>query len=70
MENKKIDLNNWIITDPTYCDQYEPFFEVTDLVFILTELKGEEKEEFIRLEKQQNPIHFKKFREKRPDLFE
>lgn len=39
------------------------FFEESDILFILDELEGKEREEFIRLEEKQNPLHFKKFRE-------
>jgi len=65
-----INFNEWVIKNPTYTDCYEPFYEESDLVFILKELKDEERIEFIRLEEKQNPVQFKKFREDYPEFFE
>ena len=70
MTTRKIDINNWIIKNPSFIDRYEPLSEEGDIIFILGELDGEEREEFIRLEEGQNPLQFKTFREEFPSLFE
>ena len=59
-----------VITNPTYADQYEPFFEESNIRSYLDWLEGEDRENYIRLEEQQNPVQFKKLRKKRPDLFD
>jgi len=63
-------LKDMVITNPTYDDHYEPFFEESNIRSYLSWLEGEDRENYIRLEEQHNPLQFKKLREKRPDLFE
>ncbi|MCL2115577.1 MAG: hypothetical protein FWH29_05080 [Methanobrevibacter sp.] len=65
-----INLNEWVIKNPRFIDRYEPFHEESEIIFVLKELKGEERKEFIQLEEEQNPVHFNDLRERRPDLFE
>jgi len=66
---KKIDIHDWVVTNPIYVDHYEPFFEESDVRFILNELKDEDREKYIKLEKKQNPVHFKEFIKENPELF-
>ncbi|MCL2157085.1 MAG: hypothetical protein FWH54_03585 [Methanobrevibacter sp.] len=68
MKNNII-LNEWVIRNPRFIDRYEPFYEESEIIFVLKELKGEERKKFIRLEEEQNPVHFNDLRERRPDLF-
>ena len=59
-----------IITNPMYIDHYEPFYEESSIKDNLDWLEGEDRENYIRLEEEQNPIHFKIFREEYPEYFE
>lgn len=58
-----------VITNPTYSNRYEPFYEESNIRDNLSWLEGEDRENYIRLEEQQNPIQFKRFREKNPEYF-
>jgi len=69
-KGEKININNWLIINPFYIDHYDSIFEEPDIMIMLEELEGEQREEFIKLEEQQNPVHFKAFREEFPEYFE
>ena len=59
-----------LITTPIYSDKYDELFEESHIIDYLSWLEGEDRENYIRLEEQQNPSHFKFFREEYPELFE
>lgn len=59
-----------IVTNPDYSNRYEPFFEEADIKNYLSWLTGEDRENYIRLEEEHNPVQFKKFREEHPEYFE
>ena len=59
-----------IITNAFYTDEYDELFEESHIQAYLSWLTGEDRENYIRLEEQHNPIQFKKFREEYPELFE
>ena len=59
-----------IINNPMYSKHYEPFLEESNIKDNLSWLTGEDRDNYIRLEEKQNPIHFKVFREEYPELFE
>jgi len=65
----KLNIIDMIITNPCYIDHYEPFFEESNIRDYLSWLEGEDREKYIRLEEQHNPVQFKIFREENPELF-
>ncbi|MCL2114812.1 MAG: hypothetical protein FWH29_01150 [Methanobrevibacter sp.] len=68
--NKLNIQKDMLITDPMYIDHYEPFYEESNIQDYLSWLKGRDREDYIRLEEEQNPVHFKAFREEFPEYFE
>ncbi|MCL2116677.1 MAG: hypothetical protein FWH29_10715 [Methanobrevibacter sp.] len=66
----KLNLRDMVIKNPNYANQYEPLFEIPTIWTYLSWLEGEDREDYIRLEEQQNPVQFKAFREKFPECFE
>ena len=59
-----------VIANAMYIDYYEPFYEESNIKYNLSWLTGEDRENYIRLEEQQNPVQFKVFRKEHPEYFE
>ena len=65
----KVNVEKLVLKDLMYDDQYEPFLEESCILGYLDFLKGEDRENYIKLEEKTNPIHFKKFKEENPEYF-
>ena len=59
-----------VINNPMYIDHYEPLYEESHIQDYLSWLTGEDRNNYIRLEEQHNPVQFKIFRKEYPEYFE
>jgi len=63
-------IKDMVITNPIYGNKYDGLFEELHITDFLSWLEGEDRENYIRLEEQHNPVQFKIFRKAHPELFE
>jgi len=63
-------FKDMVIVNPCYIDHYEPFHEEQTIKDYLSWLTGEDRKNYIKLEKKHNPTQFKRFKEKYPEYFE
>ena len=59
-----------VIDNPFHSEYYDYLYEELTIKDYLSWLTGEDRKNYIKLEEQQNPVQFKKFRTENPKLFE